>query len=40
MPLAQNYKDDVSRLESEAALTKNCMTREPGIPQGFHMNVS
>ncbi|CAF3709191.1 unnamed protein product, partial [Adineta steineri] len=43
MPLAQNFKDDVSLLESEATLTKTtikCMNREPPVlPQRFHMNI-
>lgn len=45
MPLAQNYKDDVSLLEPETVLTKptiKCITTEPGIPAGFriHLTVS
>jgi hypothetical protein len=43
MPLAQNYKDDVSLLESETPLTKttiNCINREPAIPSGFHMHMN
>jgi hypothetical protein len=43
MPLAQNYKDDVSLLESETALTKttiDCINPQPSIPQGFHINLN
>ena len=45
MPLAQNYKDDVSLLESEATLAKttgNAATTSLGAYQGAHtmMNVS
>ena len=43
MPLAQNYKDDVSLLESEAAFAKPNMTRtdaELGRYQGAHTKIN
>jgi hypothetical protein len=43
MPLAQNYKDDVSLLESEAALVKSNMTQtdaEFGRYQGAHTRIN
>ncbi len=45
MPLAQNYIDDVSLVESEASLTKttmDCINTESSIQQGSHIdkNVS
>ena len=42
MPLAQNYKDDVSLLESEAALVNTTVTQssaEPGPYQGAHTKI-
>ncbi len=43
MPLAQNYVDDVSIVESGAPITKttmDCTNTEIGIQQGFHINMN
>jgi hypothetical protein len=43
MPLAQNYIDDVSLVESRAPLNKStmsCRTTESNLSSRFHMNVS
>jgi hypothetical protein len=39
MPLAQNYKDDVSLLKSEAALT-NCVITKSGMQHGNDRNIN